>query len=172
MMMRYLAPALALALLLLPSAGTAQSERSSAPKSVRWVPLELGMERAAESGRYVFVSVYTDWCGYCRRLNNVTLRAEPVLKELGKNYESVMINAESERPVVWKGQSTTFRELSGIIWGVTGYPTLLFINPKGEIIGRYASYADPELMLQLLTYVSSGARERKLTFEEFIEEQG
>ncbi len=171
-MMRSLAAVLAFALLLLPSAGTAQPDRSSVPKSVRWLSLEQSLERAASADKYVFVSVYTDWCGYCRRLNNVTLRAEPVLAELWKNFESVMINAESDQPVIWHGQTTTFRELAGTIWGVSGYPTLLFINPKGEIIGRFASYADPELMLQLLTYVSSGARERKMTFDEFVKEQG
>lgn len=158
---------------LLPAHLAVGAESDSVPrKSVQWFPLETSLERAAESDKYVFVFVYTDWCGYCRKLSNVTLRTESVVEEIDKNYESVMVNAESDQPVVWNGQTTSLRELTGTIWGVSGYPTLLFFNPKGEIIGRFASYADPELMLQLLTYVSSGARERKVTFDEFVRENG
>jgi hypothetical protein len=52
---------------------------------------------------------------------------------------------------------------------VTGYPTMLFISPKGEIIGSYSAFAEPDLMVRLLTYISSGARERKISFDDFLE---
>ena len=60
-------------------------------------------------------------------------------------------------------------ELSAM-WGVEGFPTMLFLNSKGEIIGSFASFADADLMIKLLTYISSGARERKVSFEDFLKE--
>lgn len=147
----------------------AETAPASAPKAMNWVPLEDGLKRASATGKYVFVTVYTDWCGYCRKLNNVTFKASPVLKELGKNFQSVRINAESQKTVVWQGKRMSEREVAGREWGVTGFPTMLFMSPKGEIIGSYSAYADPELMVKLLTYISSGARERKVSFEDFIE---
>lgn len=158
---------------------TSQAERpapspapaSAAQKGMQWVPLEDGMKRAAAAGKYTFVTVYTDWCTYCRRLNQVTFRAQPVLDELHKNFQSVRVNAESDRPVVWKGKRMSEREVAGV-WGVKGFPTMLFLSPKGEIIGTYSAYADPELMVQLLTYISSGARERNVSFDDFVEGRG
>lgn len=144
---------------------------STAPAKMQWVSLEDGMKQAAASGKYTFVTVYTDWCTYCRKLNQVTFRAQPVLEELHKNFRSVRVNAESDKPVVWKGKRMTEREVA-TVWGVKGFPTMLFLSPKGEIIGTYSAYADPELMVQLLTYISSGARERDVSFDEFIEERG
>lgn len=186
--MKPLTSLFALALLLLPLSGAAQAsakkaEAASKPaaakaakageakavKSVKWVALEDGVKRASASGKYVFVTVYTDWCGYCRKLNNVTLKASPVLTELEKNFQSVRINAESEKTVVWQGKRMSEREVAGKEWGVTGFPTMLFLSPQGEIIGSYSAYAEPEMMVQLLTYISSGARERKVSFEDFIE---
>src|SRR5690606_32494079 len=180
--MKSVASMFALALLLLPAAGAAQakakavdasakttaSRPASAAKPLQWVALEDGVKRASASGQYVFVTVYTDWCTYCRRLNNVTFKAAPVLEELGKNFQSVRVNAESDKPVVWKGKRMSERDVAGKEWGVTGYPTMLFMSPKGEIIGTYSAYADPDLMVQLLTYISSGARERKVSFEDFV----
>lgn len=150
------------------TASGAVAKPAAAPKSVQWVALEDGVKRAAASGQYVFVTVYTDWCGYCRKLNNTTLKARPVLDELGKNFQSVRVNAESEKPVVWKGKTMSEREVAGKAWGVSGYPTMLFMSPKGEIIGSYSAYADADLMVDLLTYISSGARERRVSFEDFL----
>jgi NDP-sugar pyrophosphorylase family protein len=43
---------------------------------------------------------------------------------------------------------------------------------KGEIIGSYSAYADPKLMVHLLTYISSGAREKNVSFDDFLEGKG
>ncbi len=136
--------------------------------SVKWVPLESGLKSVEASKRYLFVSVYTDWCGYCKKLNAVTFKAAPVIAELDKNFESVRLNAESEAVVTWKGRQMSSRALA-TQWGVEGFPTLLFLNRKGEIVGSFSSYVEPELMVKLLTYISSGARERKVTFNDYLE---
>jgi thioredoxin-related protein len=154
-------------------AAPAKKDVVAAGKStVQWVALEDGVKRAAASGKYVFVTVYTDWCGYCRKLNTVTLRAQPVLAELDKNFQSVRVNAESESPVIWKGKKMSEREVAGKAWGVSGFPTMLFLSPKGEIIGSYSAFAEPDLMVNLLTYISSGARERNVSFEDFLGGKG
>jgi thioredoxin-related protein len=179
--MRFSARFLALALLLAPAAGVvhaaekagvkAQGPQQSKP-SVQWVSLEDAVKRASATKKYIFVTVYTDWCGYCRKLNTVTLRAQPVVAELDKNFQSVRVNAESDKPVVWKGKKMSEAQVAKGSWGVTGFPTMLFISPKGEVIGSYSAYAEPEFMVQLLTYISSGARERKVSFDDFLEGKG
>jgi thioredoxin-related protein len=137
--------------------------------SVKWKPFEKGLKDAAAAKKYSFVDVYTDWCGYCKQLEATTLKAKPVLAELDKNFVSIRFNAESEDVVTWKGKKMTMRELSAN-WGVEGFPTMLFLNSKGEIIGSFASFAEADLMVKLLTYISSGARERKVSFEDFLKE--
>jgi thioredoxin-related protein len=132
-----------------------------------WKPFDKGLKDAAALKKYAFVDVYTDWCGYCKMMESTTLKAKPVLAELEKNFVSIKFNAESEDQVTWKGKKITMRDLS-MSWGVEGFPTLLFLNPKGEIIGSFSSYAEADLMINLLKYISSGARERKVSFEEFL----
>lgn len=165
-----LIPTLVLAASSLLGAAPAKTTPSPAA-SVRWVALDQGAKSATASGKHLFVSVYTDWCGYCRKLNAVTFKSAPVVAELEKNFESVRLNAESEAKVTWKGKSLSSRQLAED-WGVEGYPTLLFLNTKGEIVGSFSSYAEPDLMLKLLKYISSGARERKVSFEDFVGGKG
>ncbi len=136
-------------------------------RSIQWTPFTEAARSAAANGKYLFVDVYTEWCGYCKQLDATTYRATPVIAELEKNFISVKLDAESDASVVWKGRKMTARDLTGL-WRVEGFPTLLFLNAKAEIIGSYSSYAEPELMVKLLTYISSGARERRVSFDEYL----
>lgn len=142
---------------------------AAARGEVAWIPFDKGIQDASAKRKYGFVSVYTDWCGYCKKLDQETLRAKPVVDELGKHFVSIKLNAESEDAVTWKGKQMTKRDLAAL-WGVSGFPTMLFLNSKGEIIGSFPSYAAPDLMIKLLTYISSGARERKVSFEDYLKE--
>jgi thioredoxin-related protein len=136
-------------------------------ETVDWKAFDKGLKDAASQRKYSFVDVYTDWCGYCKLLEKNTLTAKPVLAELTKNFVSIKLNAESEEAVVWMGKKMSKRELAAH-WGVEGFPTMLFLNSKGEIIGSFPSYAEADLMVNLLKYISSGARERKVSFEDFL----
>lgn len=149
-------------LLLLASLAMAQG-----PSQVNWKPFTKGMKDASNQKKYGFVSIYTDWCGYCKKLDQTTLKAKPVIQALDKHFVSMKLNAESEEQVVWQGEKLPARELVGL-WGVTGFPTLLFFNSKGEMVGSFPSYADEALMLKLLSYISSGAREKNVSFEDYV----
>ncbi len=140
---------------------------SAYAQEVVWKPFDKGLKDAASGKKYAFVDVYTDWCGYCKVLESTTLKAKPVVAELDKHFVSIKFNAESDDQVTWKGKKISMRELSAT-WGVEGFPTMLFLNSKGEIIGSFASYAEADLMINLLKYISSGARERKVSFEDFL----
>ena len=144
--------------------------RASASGQVAWKPFDQGLQDASSKKKYGFVSVYTDWCGYCRKLESESLRDKAVTGELQKNFVSIKLNAESDESVTWKGRKMSKRDLAAL-WGVEGYPTMLFLNSKGEIIGSFPSFADAETMYKLLTYISSGAREKKVSFEDFLRKE-
>jgi thioredoxin-related protein len=138
---------------------------------VPWLSFDAALADAQGRKKYTFVSVYTDWCGYCKKLDRNTLRDEAVVKELTQNFASVKLNAESKKKITWKGQSLSETALAEQ-WGVSGFPTLIFLNSAGEVIGSFASYAEADMMINLLQYISSGAREKQVPFDEFVRNQG
>lgn len=141
--------------------------RAEKEGNIQWTPFTQGVKNAMTSNKYVFVDVYTDWCGYCKQLDAFTFRAGPVLAELNNHFISVKLNAESDVPLVWKDQRMSARDLT-MRWGIESYPTFIFISPKGNVIGSFSSFAEPDLMVKLLTYISSGAREREVDFDDYL----
>lgn len=133
----------------------------------KWTSLPEALKKAQAEKKRVFIDFYADWCTYCHQMDKTTLKDPKILQELEKNFISVKLNTESKKPMNWKGQSMTENEFAELM-GVSSLPTLLFLNPKAESIGHFVSYADPALFLSMLQYISSGARERFVSFEDYI----
>jgi thioredoxin-related protein len=161
---------LALALALALSFGLGEKAHANKPVTttgVQWQAFDDGLREASKRNKYTFISLYTDWCGYCRKLDKVTFRDKQVIDKLNQDFVSIKFNAESEAQITWKGNRLSHAALADQ-WGVEGFPTLLFLNSKGEIIGNFASYAEPDLMMKLLGYIASGSREKGLTFDDYL----
>jgi thioredoxin-related protein len=146
------------------ASGSKQKEVGS---DIQWQGFDEGLRTAARDNKYLFIDIYTDWCGYCKKMDMTTFREKQVVSKLGKEFVSVKFNAESDQAVTWNGNRLTHAALAEK-WGVEGFPTLLFLNSKGEIIGNFAAYAEADLMVKLLGYISSGSREKGLTFDEYL----
>ncbi len=164
----FLSASLALSLgVNLASADNKAKVQGTDASEVRWQEFDQGIKDAARRGKYTFVDLYTDWCGYCHKMDATTFRNKAVIASLDKDFVSIKFNAEAENQVTWKGAKLTQSALAQQ-WGVEGFPTLLFLNSKGDIIGNFSSYADPKLMMHLLGYISSGSREKGVSFDDYL----
>ena len=84
---------------------------------------------AKKEKKKIFVDFYTEWCGPCLNMSLTVFVLPQVGEVYNKNFVCLKIDAE-------KGEG---RELAKR-YGVTSYPTYIFINPKSqEIIHRSGS---------------------------------
>ena len=152
----------ALCTLLLAAAPLARAE---AP-GLAWREWDPGLEEARREDRLVLVDVYTDWCGWCKRMDRDVYSRPEVRAYLDRNFVAVKLDAGASKPGRYEGRSFTFRSLAARL-GVTGYPTTVFLRPGGEYITRVPGYVPAERFLQVLRYVGEGHLDRGVSFEEF-----
>jgi thioredoxin-related protein len=135
---------------------------------VTWRAWDAGLEEARASGRPVLVNVYTDWCGWCRRMkSDVYARAE-IRKYLDEHFVTVTLNAEGADAARYEGRAYTSRSLAAR-FGVSGYPTTIFLRPDGRHLVNVPSYVESAQFLKLLRFVAEGHLERGVSFREFSE---
>jgi thioredoxin-related protein len=162
---RLLSSCILLAALALPAARTA----AAAPPPIAWRAWDRGLEEARASGRPVLVNVVTDWCGYCRRMK-AEVYAKPEIRDyLADHFVVVTLNAEAADPAHYEGKALNSRSLAAR-FGVSGYPTTIFLRSDGEHLVNVPGYVESPNFLRILHYIGDGHMERGVTFKEFTEQ--
>jgi thioredoxin-related protein len=140
---------------------------SPAAAAPAWRSWDAGLREAANSGRPVLVDVYTDWCGWCKRMDRDVYARADVQEYLARRFVAVKLDAESNAAAHFEGRAYTMRSLAAR-FGVTGYPTTLFLGAKGNYLGNSPGYLPPQDFLQQLRFVGDGHAERGEKYEDFL----
>jgi thioredoxin-related protein len=147
---------------LVSSAAPAATAESKLP----WRGWDAGLAEARSSGRRVLVDVYTDWCGWCRRMERDVYARPDVREYLDRHYVIVKLDAESSGPASYRGRRQTQKSIAAE-FGVTGYPTTLFLKPNGEHLVKAPGYLPADRFLQVLRYVAEGHFESGVPFDTY-----
>jgi thioredoxin-related protein len=140
---------------------------ASALAGPAWRSWDAGLREAGTSGRPVLVDVYTDWCGWCKRMDRDVYARADVQDYLARKFVTVKLDAESKAVARYEGRAYTSRTLAAR-FGVTGYPTTLFLSAKGAQLGNVPGYSPPEDFLLLLRFVGDGHAARGERLEDFL----
>ena len=96
------------------------------------------LQLAQKENKLIFLDVYATWCGPCRRLSSITFPDPEVGEYFNNRFINVKIDGE-------RGEGPMIRQR----YAVRGYPTLLFVNHKGEVVHRTAGFRDPQRFIEL-----------------------
>jgi thioredoxin-related protein len=81
-------------------------------------------------------------------------------------YHSVRLNGESDEFITFNGKSMTKTDFAREI-GVRSYPTMLFIDKKGELILQINGYMPVSDFQNMLVYIGKEAYKRT-EFHDFV----
>ena len=152
-------------------ASPASAAATGSTSGVRWRSWNEGLREAAASNRPVLVDVYTDWCGWCRRMDRDVYARKDVEAYLSKRFVPIKLNAESRTSASYQGKAQTLRSIA-LRFGVSGYPTSVFLRPDGQHLGNMDGYIPADRFLLILRYIGDGHLDRGTTFEDFAEQNG
>jgi thioredoxin-related protein len=102
------------------------------------------IEKAKITNKLIFVDVYTNWCGPCKKMNKEIFTLETVGKVYNSNFICYQINAENNEGKILASQ-----------FNVSVYPTFLFIKADGSLVYRWQGYLDADKFISLSDSVFS-----------------
>lgn len=145
------------------------------PVQVNWMTLEQAMEKNKTEKRKIFVDVYTDWCGWCKRMDSTTFVDPSVARYLNEHYYPVKFNAEQQQDILYKDKTYHFKrngargyhELAAE-WlnNRLSYPTVVFLDENFTLIQPVPNYQEPYKMETIINYFGSDSH-RKTPWESF-----
>lgn len=130
----------------------ASSFKSS--EEITWVDFNKGYEIAKKKNKIMLVDVYTDWCGWCKRMDRDAYAKPNIISAVNSDFVAVKFNPEKTGVTyTFEGKTYTGEQLAGVIsnYQISGYPTTIFIYPKGKKSEIVVGYKNAEQMEPILT---------------------
>jgi uncharacterized protein YyaL (SSP411 family) len=122
-------------------------------EGLKWESWNEGYPRALKEKKILLVDAYTDWCGWCKKMDRDTYTNPEVLKLLNKYFVTVKFNPEIQNVrYELNGQTFSGAELHMMLSNNQrlGFPTTYFIITTKNRLLIQPGYMKPEDFNQLL----------------------
>ena len=128
---------IAILLLVLGMTGCGQISEPEAAAKINWLrDFESAKTIAQQDAKPLLIDFYTDWCGWCKKLDKDTY-ADDRVAEKAREFVCVKINADKQ-PALTKQ------------FKVRGFPSTVFLKADGALIEVVPGYLPPEGFLDLM----------------------
>ena len=133
-------------------------------EKINWITFEQLEDSLSVTPKKVFISFYTKWCKYCKKIDQATYKNSDIIKELNTQYYSVTMDAESSDIVTfdekkyinkWHGKKRNslhqipelllFREKKPIT-----FPGIVILDENFQVMSRYFNYLSPKALIKIL----------------------
>jgi thioredoxin-related protein len=152
--------------------GTTTTTKAS-QESIRWLSLDELQEAMKKKPKKVWIDVYTDWCGWCKRMDATTFKHPDVVRYMNEHFYAVKLNAEQKDSIMFMGKSYGFMPqyranmfAIELLRGQMSYPSNVFMEENyqnAQVIPGYQSVQQMEMVLKYL----AGGLYKTLPFDEY-----
>jgi uncharacterized protein YyaL (SSP411 family) len=123
---------------------------------LKWLDWNTGYPMAKKANKIILVDAYTDWCGWCKKMDRDTYSEPKIIGALNRDFVIIKFNPEiADIQYDLDGVKISGRELfAQLTQGKsTGFPTTYFIQPNKKQIQIAAGYLGPEDFLKVLDQI-------------------
>lgn len=149
----------------LPSLKAQEKAGNNNQAGIKWMTFEEAVKKNKKKPKKIFIDVYTDWCGWCKKMDKETFLNPQVVEYINKNYYPVKFNAEQKEPVTFKGQEFVSTDPAkpksahqlaiALLKQELRYPSYVILDGESEWLYKVKGYKTSEDLLPILKYYGS-----------------
>jgi thioredoxin-related protein len=154
---------------------TQQSVPASTSK-IKWMDIEEAAALNQKKPRKIFIDMYTDWCGWCKKMDATTFINPVIVEYMNANYYAVKFNAERKDTVNFNGKMYVNPNPSGtrsshqlaqeLLAGRMSYPSFVMLDENLNRITTVPGYRKAPEFESILNYIGGNAYKTQ-KWEEF-----
>ncbi|MGK0388152.1 MAG: thioredoxin-related protein [Maribacter sp.] len=145
------------------------------PATIEWMSWDEAIAANEKEGKKIFIDVYTEWCGWCKKMDASTFRDKEVVKYMSDNFYAVKLDAEMEEDIIYKNHTFKFvksgrrgyHELAAsLLENKLSFPSFVAMDEKVDRITIIPGYMEAKDIMPVLKYISNN-KYKTMTFEEY-----
>ncbi|MBX7242446.1 MAG: DUF255 domain-containing protein [Bacteroidia bacterium] len=140
---------------------------------VKWEKLDVAVENARKDGKFLFLDVYTDWCGWCKKMDKSTYRDTALIRILNSQFHPVKLDAEQESIMAggkkYLSNGQQFNELAvSVMNGQMAFPTTIILKPDMSGVYKQAGFIDGITMRAISSFFGQKLYEKNVDFNTYV----
>lgn len=134
----------------------------NAQSKINWMSFEEAVEANEKAPRKILIDVYTDWCGWCKRMDAATFSDPQVVEYVNKYYYAVKLNAEKEKAITLKdstyqvdpklGRNGTHTLAVQLLNGKMSYPTIVYLDDRFNMLSPVPGFMSAKDIEKVLRF--------------------
>lgn len=132
-------------------------------QEVNWLSWSEAAALAAsdKNPKKIFIDVYTDWCGWCKKMDKDTFQNAEVAEYMSNNFYMVKLDGEGKEAIDFKGKTYKYvpsgkrgyhEFAAALLQGRLSYPTVVFLDEQLNMLSPVPGYQKPDPFLNIARY--------------------
>lgn len=119
---------------------------------LKWNDWNTGYKMAKKNDKIILIDAYTDWCGWCKKMDADTYAKSQVVSYINKHYVPVKFNPELDEKYFVGDSELTGRQLLANLSGGqgVGYPTTFFLSIEKNQVQMVSGYKNAQQFMEVL----------------------
>lgn len=140
---------------------------SAQNEKINWMSFEDAVEENERNPKKFIVDVYTNWCGWCKRMDATTFSDPVIIKYINENFHAVKLNAERTDTVRLghqvfinekkRGKRSPHQLAVALLNGKMSYPTMVYLDENVDMLQPLSGYFDAKGIEPILKYYGDNA---------------
>jgi thioredoxin-related protein len=132
---------------------------------IKWLTFQEAEELNKKQPKKILIDVYTNWCGWCKKMDAETFTNPLIIDYVNKYYYAVKLNAEMKDSIVVNGK--TYKNPGGpkashelavaLLNGKMSYPSFVYLDEGFNMLTPVPGYQTPKDLEPILKYFGENA---------------
>ncbi|MCG8183773.1 thioredoxin family protein [Tenacibaculum piscium] len=132
-----------------------------AQEKINWLTFEQAIAKNDKNPKPILVDLYTDWCGWCKKMDKTTYENNSIIKYLNEHYYAVKMNGEGKDDIFFNGKTykyieqgrVKYHELAAqIMKGQMSYPSTAFFDVEKRLIQTVPGYLSEQRFEKIINF--------------------